>query len=281
MQEELFRVDEFRTALERYGVWPITVWPCDMTDQKTRRLKELIGDCDESSTRSGSFTKETHDMSVYRGKITVSIFNPAVASWIINCFAPPAPCLVLDPFAGGGTRAIIAAKAGYNYIGLELRAEEVAAIRERCDRLEIENVEIIQIDSCSTRWSVTNADFLITCPPYWNLEQYNGGAGDISMAPTYKDFLQSIEKCVSNSREALKSGALSAWVIGLHRDKDGSLLAMHHDLARLHLQNGFKFREEIILHQQNNGAIQRVGNFDKGSKRLVRVHEYVLVFQKE
>jgi hypothetical protein len=71
---------------------------------------------------------------------------------------------------------------------------------------------------------------------------------------------------------------MSIWVVGLHRDGD-RLLAMNHDVTSIHTSMGFRLHEEIILAHKNNGAIQRVGNFEKGRNLLIRMHEYALVFE--
>ena len=122
--------------------------------------------------------------------------------------------------------------------------------------------------------------FLLTCPPYYDLEMYEGGANDISMLGTYAEFLGALKDVIAGTYTALYPGANSCWVIGLHRDKYGGLLPLHHDIAALHREIGVKFREEIILSHVNNGAIQRVGNFDKGQHHLIRNHEYALIFQR-
>lgn len=290
------KVEYFKPALERYGVWPTTVWDCNMQDPVTQKLKDMIGDGCSARQGSGSlgymsksaraecFTKASDDKSTYRGKITESIFNPAVAAWCLNMYAPK-DGVCFDPFAGGGTRAIMAAKHGMQYVGVELRQEEVDAVNQRCrsngvaDRVTLHNG-----DSRNARAIIGKpdgwADFLITCPPYWNLEKYDGGEADLSMAATPSDFEQGLLEVVGETRGCLKPGAFSCWVIGLHRDEDekGELLPLHHFIANVHRNLGFRFKEEIILHQRNNGAIQRVGQFEKGDRRLVRVHEYLLVF---
>ena len=121
------------------------------------------------------------------------------------------------------------------------------------------------------------ADFLYTCSPYYDLEEYGGPAGDLSMMGTYQLFLAGLGDVVAQTARTLKPGALSCWVIGLHRDKHGTLLPLHHDLTAIHNVNGFTLKEEVILAQRNNGAIQRDGNFDKGQRRLIRTHEYLMV----
>lgn len=276
-------VDEFRTALERYGTWPVTVWECDHSDQKTKRLKELIGDSQSDSARAECFTRATDDRSVYRGKLTTSIFSPAAAAYLLNCYAPKSG-LCFDPFAGGGTRAIMAVKFGLDYLGVELRLDEVQAIHRRLREVGIPSEKaaicIGDARTCEGILGESLADYCLTCPPYWNLEQYHGGTNDLSMAPTYAAFLAGLGAVVEQTQRILKPGSFSCWVVGLLRDADGVLLPLHHDLARLHQQAGFELHEEIVLRQRNNGAIQRVGQFEKGNRFLVRIHEYAMVFRR-
>jgi len=285
----------FQTMKDKYGIWPTTVWRCNIQDPLMQAVKREIGDigglCLRKGTqrgghasfpgeigRSGKKSKYRFD-SVYGGKITASVFNPTVAQILINCYAPNIG-ICFDPFGGGGTRAIIAAKNGLQYIGVEIRKEEVQAVYDRCKHCGVlDSVTIIHGNSqeCPTIEN-NSADFCYTCPPYYNLEKYEGGKNDLSMSETYEDFLSGIEKVIAESHRILKVGSFSCWVVGLHRNKEGELLAINHDIAKLHQQNGFFFKEEIILFNENTGAIQRIGSFEKGNRQLIRVHEYALIF---
>lgn len=278
----------FDTAKERYGVWPITVWDVDHSDPYTRELKQSIGDIgsqvDESmqlQTRIGALRKPTDDKSVYGGKVVVSVFNPSVAQWILNLFAPEPPATIYDPFGGGGTRAIMAAAAGYEYVGVEIRSDEVDAVYERLEAAG-QTAMILRGDSRYARHLIPDdwADFAYTCPPYYNLERYGGPDGDLSETASYAEFLAGISDVVENQARILKRGGLTCWVVGLHRDTDGALLPLHHDIAAIHTDTGYEYVEEIVLAQRNNGAIQRVGNFELGNRRLIRTHEYVQVFRR-
>lgn len=125
-----------------------------------------------------------------------------------------------------------------------------------------------------------SASFSITCPPYYNLEQYEGGPGDLSMLPTYGDFLAQLRPVIQHEYRILRQGSLAVWVVGILRDDSGLLIPLHHDIARLHQEAGFHVKEEVILAQRNNGAVQRVGMFDKGNRNMIRVHEYAQVFRR-
>jgi len=272
--------DPFVKAIERYGVWPTTLWEIDYRDKVSQELKHLIGDDPSSSTRAGAFSRQTGKYN-HNSVTSVSIFPPEIAIYLINLFSPSG--VIYDPFAGGGTRAIIAAKKGLRYVGVELRNEEVLAINRRLKEngINSEQVKIFLGDARNAPSIASGtADFLMTSPPYWNMEKYNGGKDDLSMCRTYGDFLERMRGVISESKRILKPNALSCWV-GLHRDKDGELLPIHHDISSLHRGLGFKMTEEIILSKLNTKALLRVWKFEKGNRFLIRLHEYVLVFRKK
>jgi DNA modification methylase len=61
-----------------------------------------------------------------------SIFDPALCELAYRWFCPPGG-LVLDPFAGGSVRGIVAAKCGRLYIGIDLSERLVAANRAQAE----------------------------------------------------------------------------------------------------------------------------------------------------
>ncbi len=289
----------FIKAKEKYGLFPTTTWDINYSDKLTRELKKQIGDgefisnTEKDFTRQGTGTlgyksarkgvldsREQEGDSVYGGKITESIFSPQIAQYIFSMFAPKSG-LCFDPFGGGGTRAIMAAKNGLNYIGYEIRQEEVDAVNARLAHNKITTAMLIRGDSQNCRAIENNvADFSITCPPYYDMEKYGGPEGDLSMAETYEDFIEGMYKVAQETYRIMKDDTYVTIVIGLHRDKNKNLLPIHHDFASVYRKAGFNYKEEVILCHKNNGAIQRVGSFEKGSNILIRTHEYLLVFKK-
>ena len=63
-----------------------------------------------------------------------SIFDPVLCELIYRWFCPTAG-IVLDPFAGGSVRGIVASHIRLQYIGIDLRPEQIAANREQAARI--------------------------------------------------------------------------------------------------------------------------------------------------
>ena len=93
-------VDVFKSAKARYGVWPVTVWPIDSSDKYTKELKQIIGDdpndilangsgeATQSRTNSNTLQRSGPHSVYTPGQTHTSIFNPADAAWLLNCYAP-------------------------------------------------------------------------------------------------------------------------------------------------------------------------------------------------
>jgi hypothetical protein len=63
-----------------------------------------------------------------------SIFDPVLCELAYRWFSPSGGTII-DPFAGGSVRGIVASKLGRRYVGHELRPEQVAANREQATQI--------------------------------------------------------------------------------------------------------------------------------------------------
>jgi len=267
---------------DRFNQLPTSVW---VTQPRASRfqneLRALVGDYGQSRTD----TTFSGSDSLFGTDTPASIFNPELAGMIVQAYTQRGDYIV-DPFAGGGTRAVISAALGRTYHGIDVREEEVLRVRARLAELGLHDKADIELGS-STRLTFWThgpnyfvADALITCPPYWNLEVYSDDPEDLSTAPTYTEFLEKLRPVISNSFASLKPGALAVWVVGDIRHPKGELLDFPGDLTRLHQEEGFYFYDRVIYSQNaTQGAAQRSGMFDK-TRKVVRLHEYVMVFQR-
>ena len=75
-----------------------------------------------------------------KGKETgTSVFDPSLTELMYKWFCPENGA-ILDPFAGGSVRGVVANYLGYKYTGLELRQEQVDSNREQAlNILEVNN----------------------------------------------------------------------------------------------------------------------------------------------
>jgi len=275
---------------DRIGFLPTSIWRPKWSE--TTRLKKIIGDFGqtrilepESKNYGMAYKKTLGTKTSYntseglgvRGN-DLSIFNPHLAQMILSAYCPP-NARIFDPFAGGGTRAIIAAAMGHDYYGVELRQNEVDRIMKKGEDLKLDFF-IIEGDGQTEDFDREDwFDFSYTCPPYYNLEIYSHLQDDLSNADSYQEFLDMLGNCIVNTYNVLKDNALSVWVVGNFRDEKGELIHFNGDLIKLAKKVGFKLHDEIIFEGASNVAKLRSGNF-VANRKSIRIHEYILIFKK-
>lgn len=269
-QKDLFgRTYRRLNVMHRIGFVPISIWRPDwniVTD-----LKKIIGD--DGSTRELVGKK----MQLMGSKYSVSIFNPHLAQMILSAYCPE-HARIFDPFGGGGTRGFIAAAMGHEYLGIEIRQNEVDRILAQQNVLG-HSFDILCMDCRDYQPEPYSFNFSYTCPPYYDLEQYSEMEGDMSHASTYEQFLEMIKASLRVTYKALAPDSLAVWVVGNFRDAKGELRHFNGDLARLGKEVGFVLHDELIFWGASNAAAQRAGQF-VANRKSVRVHEYVIVFKK-
>lgn len=211
----------------------------------------------------------------------VSIFDPALCEVLYHWFCPENGT-ILDPFAGGSVRGIVANYLGYKYTGIDIRQEQIDSNREQAmDILPIENQPQWYVGDSNKllddKWNV-DFDLVMSCPPYADLEVYSDLEGDISNKP-YKKFLELYESIIEKSCKLLKSGGYACFVVGEVRDKNGYYIGFVPDTIKAFEKCGMKFYNEAILLNAIASASMRA-NGNMKSKKLVKVHQNVLVFKK-
>lgn len=122
-------------------------------------------------------------------------------------------------------------------------------------------------------------DFLFSCPPYADLEVYSKLEGDISNMD-YKDFMEAYESIIDKSAKLLKPGGYACFVVGEVRDKKGNYIGFVPDTIRAFEKAGLRYYNEAILLNAIASASLRAG-VNMRSKKLVKIHQNVLIFKKE
>jgi len=193
----------------------------------------------------------------------------------------PANGSILDPFAGGSVRGIVAAKLGYQYVGVDLSERQIEANRAQAKQI---------CDEVAPAWVVGDArdaktlakgeyDLIFSCPPYFDLEVYSDNPQDLSTLDydTFKkDYCQIIADCVA----MLKDNRFACFVVGDIRDKKGFYRNLPSLTIDAFQSAGATLYNEAILVTAVGSLPIRVGKQFGSYRKLGKTHQNVLVFFK-
>ncbi len=213
---------------------------------------------------------------------STSIFDPALTELMYNWYCPENGT-ILDPFAGGSVRGIVANYLGYKYTGLELRQEQVDSNREQAlNILPVENQPQWYCGDSDKllddNWQM-KFDFIFSCPPYADLEVYSDLPEDLSNMD-YKDFVIKYRSIISKALKLLKPNCYAVFVVGEVRDKDGFYYDFVGDTKRAFFDAGAKLYNDAILLNVVGSASMRASKVFEAGKKLTKIHQNVLIFKK-
>ena len=208
-----------------------------------------------------------------------SVFNPVLCHCMYKWFNRTGG-LVYDPFSGGYTRGLVAAHLGYEYIGIDLREEQVEANRAKADELDLSATWICD-DSLNADLYIKDetADMVLTCPPYYDLEVYSEDPQDLSnMTP--EAFLDTYKNILQKAYNKLKDNSFFVVVVAEVRDKRGYYRRFVLDTIDICRSFGMNFWNEIIL---CNFAGQKTVTARRPfamNRKTAAIHQNCLVFYK-
>lgn len=302
---DLFGNEIKQTLTEKYGIPPYSVIDLNNNEYMKRSkryinlgIKSEIGRQSLVYTASSSKDKKHVEQlkhgwkegtKKYREKLIgssggVSIFNPFICELMYRWFCPDGG-LILDPFAGGSVRGIVANYLGYKYTGIELRQEQVDSNREQA-------YNILPINNhpqyyCGDSEKVIpelipNYDMVFSCPPYANLEVYSTLPNDISNMK-YPDFLKKYQSIISLACGKIKKGGFAVFVVSEVRKTKNrygiGYVGFVPDTIRAFENCGMEYYNEIIMINNTGNAGLRADKYMR-TKKIVRVHQNILVFRK-
>lgn len=214
-----------------------------------------------------------------------SIFDPVLCELAYRWFCPPGG-IVLDPFAGGSVRGIVAWKLGRGYSGVELRPEQAEANYAQAEVIFAEETADVLIE-----WKVGDAldvkelcpglyDMVFSCPPYFDLERYSDDPRDLSNMD-YPTFLRVYRNIIAQSCSMLRDNRFAVWVVGDVRDRDtGNYRNFVGDTVEAFRMAGLHYYNEAVLLTAVGSLPIRVGKQFTGYRKLGKTHQNVLVFLK-
>lgn len=211
-----------------------------------------------------------------------SIFDPVLAEIMYRWFCP-AGGLILDPFAGGSVRGVVASKLGRQYIGVDLREEQVQANRDQASEICDDPMPAwVTGDSqlIANHCAGVQADLIFSCPPYGDLEVYSDDERDISNMD-YEQFMTAYTNIIKQTCSLLKPDRFAAFVVGdIRHKKTGHYRNFVSHTIDAFLADGLAYYNEAILVNSIGTAAFRASKQFNAGRKLVKVHQNVLVFVK-
>ena len=225
----------------------------------------------------------------------ISVFHPALTSMLYQWFTPMGGH-ILDPFAGGSTRGIVAGMLGLKYTGVELRTEQVQENRKQAEQIihEMSDMSVSTLKETPPKWICGNSenldnyakgkkfDLIFTCPPYYDLEQYTqDDARDLSRCKTYGDFMSRYESIFRQAFGHLNENRFVVVMVGEARDKNtGWFYNFVGDTISCFQRLGLHYYNEIIVLTPIGSAPMRAKKGFENYRKVQKVHQNVLVFWK-
>jgi hypothetical protein len=209
-----------------------------------------------------------------------SIFDPVLCELIYRWFCPLGG-QVLDPFAGGSVRGIVAARLGYHYTGIDLRPEQIAANVAQAQELCREQMpRWIVGDSLQVVTLAPGAyDLVFSCPPYADLERYSDDPHDISTMDA-ETFTEMYRRIIAATVGLLKPDRFACFVVGDIRDAQGYYRGLPALTCTAFAAAGARlYNDAILVTAVGNLPIRVSGQF-QGSRKLGKTHQNVLIFCK-
>lgn len=211
-----------------------------------------------------------------------SIFDPVLCELVYRWFCPP-DGTVLDPFAGGSVRGIVASKLGRRYVGVDLRAEQVIANKDQADAIcgDPQPKWIIG-DSRNLAGALAGnlaADFVFSCPPYADLEVYSDDPRDLSTM-AYEEFREAYAAIVAGACGFLNADRFACFVVGDVRDRRGCYRNFPGHTIEAFEAAGLRLYNDAVLVTAVGSLPIRAGKQFDASRKLGNTHQRVLVFVK-
>lgn len=220
-----------------------------------------------------------------------SIFDPVLCEIMYHWFSAKGD-KILDPFAGGSVRGVVAQMLERSYTGNDLRPEQIEANENGFARMAEAGIKTVYGNELSSpRWTCGDSlhideivkekdfDMLFTCPPYVDLEQYSDNEADISNMD-YPEFMATFTEIIRKACDKLKDNSFAVCVIGNVRDDKGVFYDFETDTIKAFQAAGLKYYNEIILITMGGTLALRAGKTFAAGRKVGNTHQKVLAFIK-
>lgn len=235
-----------------------------------------------------TFTGAAKSVDFYRVKegtrdesleIGTSVFDPVICELAYRWFCEEGG-MVVDPFAGGSVRGIIAEMLNRRYYGIDLRQEQIEANKTQAAGICPETMPTwVCGDSMEELTGAPQADLIFTCPPYGDLEKYSDDPRDLSVMEYYT-FIAAYKRIIMRACAKLRNNRFACVVVGDFRDERGNYRNFVSDTIAAFREQGLELYNEAILVTMVASLSMRIKKQFDASRKMGKTHQNVLVFVK-
>jgi DNA modification methylase len=248
---------------------PISVWDID----KNPKLCELVNDT------------EYRDVDPNKA---LSELNPELVLRCLSVWSKKGD-RVLDPFLNRGTTPIMSAYYGRIGYGNDIVPKYVDHVQKQVNVLKekytwANNIFINNgnardiIEIAKNNFNVEKFDYIITSPPFWDIEPYESVKGQLSDIQDYENFLIEYNYIIEQLYEILKPKSFITYIVNdFVKNKD--FYDFSGDTKRSFKNAGFKLHD-VIINYLRSPFIIRAGLAFNNEKRMIKCHEYIITARK-
>lgn len=229
------------------------------------------------------------------GATGTSVFDPVLCECIYKWFGKEGG-RVLDPFAGGSTRGVVAGVLGLDYTGVDLRIGQVEANRRQLAEVSAFVEKQSGKVMCPPTWlhgdstnlsevlddnfAGDNFDLIWTCPPYYDLEIYSDSQNDGSAKQTYPEFIEWYKGVFAQAAVRLLPNRFAAVCIGEVRKHDGdhAYQDLEVDTVRVFKELGFSHYNRLVLMTPVGSLPIRIASQFPTYRKVGNTHQMVYIF---
>lgn len=245
---------------------------CDWRIKNTKKALELGSHLAEHFAVSGQ--------SVRMGRL--SQFPQNIGKCVLRLYSKEGD-VVIDPFAGHNSRMQLVTEEGRHYCGYDISKDfmkfnvDLAIMLRESTQMKINLYE--QDSRFMIHTENESADFTLTSPPYYDLEDYGDEKEQLGKTKTYKGFLDEIAMTIKENYRILKKNAYCVWFINDFRRR-GIFHSYHVDLINIFNSVGFT-QQDLMVVDLGYPIKAAFASQILRDKILPKRHEYGIIFQKQ
>jgi DNA modification methylase len=247
-------------------------------------IKELLGNVSKNAINKKAPSKKNMYGALNDG---TSKLDAALCAVMYRWFMPHNGKRILNPTCGEATSGYVAALMGYEFIGIDVREEQVIHNNEAIKLFGLENLaKFVHADSRYLTLETIGGhpvDLVFYSPPYYGVERYSEDSDDLSTIEDYEEFMDGLSKIMASANSVLSNNRFYVMVVGDVRElkgpQRGKLINFCGDIVDIAENLGLTFYNDLVYAESYGTAPFRARK-TFATRKVVRVHQRILVFYK-